>query len=119
MKTWMVAGVALLGLAGCDSANNCQDVVRARIPSPDGKHEAVYSLHDCGATTTEASWIRIVPHGAAVDGVEPVVTFGGELVERPAWEHGTLVIRAGGAKPFQTPASFDGIPIVYKRTTTP
>ncbi|HVM96930.1 MAG TPA: hypothetical protein VMT89_11100, partial [Candidatus Acidoferrales bacterium] len=66
--------VAATLLSGCGE-NMCDDQIVSRIPSPNGLYDAIYSIHDCGATTRKAVWIRIVEHDASADAAEPVATF--------------------------------------------
>jgi hypothetical protein len=100
-------------LSACGPSTRCEDTLVSRIPSPNGRYEAVYSIHDCGATTRRAVWIRVVPLGASPDSVEPVATFEGELTTMPAWKGRTLHIHYGRAKPFRMETSFEDARIEY------
>jgi hypothetical protein len=60
----MVVAALLLCLnAGCDLCGNEEAF---RVPSPDGKIEAVVFERDCGATTDFSTQISILPKGASV-----------------------------------------------------
>jgi hypothetical protein len=62
LKMWTIA--ILVGInAGCDLCGN-QEI--SRLPSPDGKLEAVIFGRDCGATTDFTTQISIVAKGASV-----------------------------------------------------
>jgi hypothetical protein len=61
--------VALLG-GGCHVLlDPCENELVARMPSPDGRHDAVVFIRDCGATTGFSTQLSItapgkVPHQA-------------------------------------------------------
>ena len=102
-------------LAGCGPS--CEDTIVTRIPSPDGMYDAVYSLHDCGATTRQAVWIRVIAHDASPESAEPIATFEGELTKLPEWKGRTLQIHYGRAKPFRLEPSAGEARIEYSATS--
>jgi len=95
MKWFNMAGIRSKGafflavfavLSGCGPMFTCDDEVKSRIPSPDKRLEAVYSIHACGATTEDASWVRVVRTGENHADVEPIATFQGALPSAPYWD---------------------------------
>ncbi len=76
-------------------------------------YDAIYSIRDCGATTRQAIWIRIVEHDAAPASAEPVATFEGELTSLPEWIGRTLHVHYGRAKPFKMEPTFETAKIEY------
>ena len=102
---------AAIILSGCGS--ECSEQVVSRIPSPDRTYDAIYSIHDCGATTRQAAWIRIVRHDAAPDSTKPIATFEGALSSLPEWRGKTLHIHYGRARPGARAVAYQGMTIEY------
>lgn len=111
MRLVLVLAVAAL-LSGC-GGDSCDDRIVSRIPSPNGMYDAIYSIHDCGATTRSAVWIRIVEHDARPDSTDPVATFEGELTALPQWTGRTLHVHYGRAKPLSMRPTFEAAKIEY------
>ena len=112
MRAWLL--LPLVGLlAACDSSVPCDDTIVSRVPSPDGAYEAVYSIHDCGATTRDAAWIRVIHAGASTESVEPIATFDGEISTLPTWQGRTLHIHYGQSKPFRMGPNFENVRVEY------
>ena len=111
MRVGLILFAATL-LWGCGE-NVCDDQIVSRIPSPNGLYDAIYSIHDCGATTRKAIWIRIVEHDTAADSAEPVAIFEGALTSLPEWTGRTLHVHYGHAKPITMQPTFEAAKIEY------
>jgi hypothetical protein len=79
-RAWTAVMLLSLAAAGCDLCGN-QEITR--IPSPDGKIEAVLFERDCGATTNFSAQISVVPKGAPAEGIGNV--FVGGTYHGPTW----------------------------------
>ena len=63
-----VAFLSAAFLMGCSFVDPCVDDEIQRLPSPDGKVDAVIIKRNCGATTSFAYLLFIVPSGDKISG---------------------------------------------------
>jgi hypothetical protein len=68
----MLAGLATLLCTGCSDA--CSNSLEQRLPSPDGKNDAVVFVRDCGATTDYSAQLSIVAPMEMPQGAGSVLT---------------------------------------------
>jgi len=62
MKSFAI-GPALILIAGCNLVGDCGDRVLQEVPSPNGTLNAVVFQRHCGATTSWALHVAVVPAG--------------------------------------------------------
>lgn len=82
--------VATLVCAAC--SDPCSNTVERRLPSPDGKHDAVIFVRDCGATTNYSTQLSIVARDENPVGSGNALTT--ELIDNNA----TFLVRWNGSK---------------------
>jgi len=92
-KGIMMALVASL-LSGCMDIG-CDDDVRLRVASPDGRHEAVVFGRDCGATTGLNTQVAIVPLGEAPEGAGNTLVMDDIVQLHVRWTSGTALYISG------------------------
>lgn len=91
-----IALLLCLLVAGCGEGREAQ-----RIPSPDGKVEAVILTHDAGATTGIAYHVALVPRGGAPDLDESVLVADKVSALSVSWQDAThLSVHVGQARIF-------------------
>jgi len=108
--------MALLG--ACDSGREIFDCDKERIgaaESGDGKFTATVLQVQCGATTRDATWVLVSPHGGSIDEDNDIAAvFEGKDI-RVEWIDGVLEITYGDATIFKEERSLHGIAIRYVR----
>src|SRR5438445_2992506 len=67
--TQLIERLSVLALAtlvaACGSRGLCANTVERRLPSPNGSHEVVVFIRDCGATTDYSSQVALLSRGAS------------------------------------------------------
>lgn len=74
--------------------------VLARLPSPDGRLDAVHAQPKTGATVGFVDWVYIVPHGANPEGKPIFVADKVSPALNIQWSGSSLTIRAQTARVF-------------------
>ena len=121
MHRW-VLGVAWLAISGCDDL--CGGEVWKTVRSPDGERMAVVYERDCGATTSAAVNVTVVPAREgfkpkekgdvmiADDGHHPAVS----LQVEPRWEGNDrlTLVHDPGLRFFARATSAHGVAVSYQ-----
>ncbi|RPF71423.1 hypothetical protein [Aurantiacibacter spongiae] len=118
------AGCIVLALAGCDGAV-CDNRIVDRLPSPDGRFEAVVFERDCGATTAFSTQLSIgspgmTPRGAgnvfvASRGRPHAEWNGAEATARWLAPDRLEIIVDSEAQIFHEQQYLDGVAMVYRK----
>lgn len=114
------SGLVILGtlLGACSNAEpffECAQEEQTSAESPDGRFKASVVLVQCGATTSDATWVLLSPTGRKPDpDRDTVAVFEGKAV-RATWVAGALDIAHGDLRSFKSESSLHGVPARYTK----
>lgn len=111
----MILGALLSACSYADPIFECEQEDQSVAESQNGKFTAAVVLVQCGATTSDATWVLLTPAGRKPNSdLDKVAVFEGKDV-RISWSEGALTVSHGDLRSFKTESSLYGVKVHYKK----